>query len=67
LADFWASRRSFNATLAQGLISFDSIGHVIRLYLSLNVTPVSPVRTGLPPSSFNGRWQAVWQRAIMTI
>jgi hypothetical protein len=47
--------------------SADSIGRVIRLCLSLGVTPVftPPRETGFQASieSFNGRWQAkVWQR-----
>lgn len=47
--------------------SADSIGRVIRLCLSLEVTPVfaPPRETGFQAAieSFNGRWQAkVWQR-----
>jgi hypothetical protein len=47
--------------------SADSIGRVIRLCLSLGVTPVfaPPRETGFQAAieSFNGRWQAkVWQR-----
>jgi transposase-like protein len=57
-----------NDTRFQGAHQFrDSIGRVIRLCLSLNVTPVfAPVQeTGFQAAveSFNGRWQAkVWQR-----
>lgn len=57
-----------NDTLFQGAHQFaDSIGRVIRLCLSLGVTPVfaPPLETGFQAAieSFNARWQAkVWQR-----
>jgi len=57
-----------NDTLFQGNHQFaDSIGRVIRLCLSLEVTPVfaPPQETGFQAAieSFNGHWQAkVWER-----
>lgn len=57
-----------NDTLFQGNHQFaDSIGRVIRLCLSLQVTPVfaPPRETGFQAAieSFNGHWQAkVWER-----
>ena len=57
-----------NDTLFQGNHQFaDSIGRVIRLCLSLKVTPVfaPPQETGFQAAieSFNGHWQTkVWQR-----
>ncbi len=57
-----------NDSRFQGTHRFpDSIGRVMRLCLSLNVTPVftPPRETGFQAAieSFNGRWQAkVWQR-----
>jgi len=57
-----------NDTLFQGAHQFaDSIGRVIRLCLSLKVTPVfaPPLENGFQAAieSFNGHWQAkVWER-----
>jgi hypothetical protein len=57
-----------NDTLFQGAHQFaDSIGRVVRLCLSLNVTPVfvPPLEIGFQAAieSFNARWQAkVWSR-----